>query len=151
MSGYILAVDPGNMTGYAHMTFTDHWDPDTVQSGQLPAHDFIYHADRWLMDKHTIIVCESFTITAETARKTAQPDAIETIGVLKFFARRSGARFELQRPGDAKGFVTNAQLRKIGLWKKNEDHARDALRHLVLGICSHGVGQQREELLQSLA
>lgn len=153
MSGYILAVDPGGMTGFAYTLLGEHWEPANVVADQMPAHAFCdwTYAQPAFIHTNTLFVCESFKITAATAKKTAQPDALETIGVLKFFARRSNAQFHLQDPGSAKTFVTDKQLRKIGLWKPGQDHARDAIRHLVLGICSFGVGQQREELLQSLA
>lgn len=135
------------------MAQLDHWDPLLVQSGQSPSDqfcDWVAGTGAFHMEG-SLWVVESFTITAQTARKSPQPEPMEVIGVLKFLARRAGVRYEAQGPGAAKNFVTDAQLRKIGLYKKGEDHARDAIRHLVLGICSFGVGQLREELLQSLA
>jgi hypothetical protein len=75
---------------------------------------------------------------------------MEVIGVLKFLARRSSAQLQMQTPAAAKRFCSDAQLRKIGLWQPGKDHARDAIRHLILGIVTHGTGQAREELIQSL-
>jgi hypothetical protein len=150
---YVIAVDPGKMTGWAYTWLMETWDANNVTAGQTPAAEFcdwIADTPAFMMAGNLFIV-ESFTITASTARKSPQPDALETIGVLKFLARRSGARLEEQMPSAAKRFVSDTQLRNLNLWYPGKDHARDAIRHLVLGIVSHGGGQAREELLQSLA
>lgn len=150
---YALAVDPGNMTGWAYAALHGPWSAGIVTSDQTPANEFC----DWVADSIVplgldgIWFVESFTVTAQTARLSQQPVPMEVIGVLKFLARRSGVRLELQTPAAAKRFVSDAQLRKIGLWQPGRDHARDALRHLVLGIVTHGAGQAREELIQSLA
>lgn len=132
------------------MSVGDHWDPSGVNAGQLPSDQYL----DWIaaaIGTIDLLVHETFTITPETARKSPQPEPIEVIGVMKFLARRAGVRSEGQSPGAAKNFVTNAQLKKIGLWVPGQDHARDGIRHLVLAIVSHTTGQAREELLQSLA
>lgn len=146
----IIAADPGNMTGWASINLGDTWNPTAVSAGQLPSDQFC----DWLAtigNQADLILYETFTINAETARKSPQPAPIEVIGVMKFLARRAGVRIEGQSPGSAKTFVNNNQLRKIGLWKPGQDHARDAIRHLALGIVAFTTGQAREELLQSLA
>lgn len=148
---YAIAVDPGNMTGWSVWSGSG-WDPRDVRSGQMPADQFVdWVADEAIEWSTPTLFVESFTVTAQTARMSPQPVPIEVIGVLKFLARRSGARLVMQSPAAAKRFVTDSQLRKIGLWQPGKDHARDAIRHLVLGIVTHGTGQAREELIQSLA
>jgi hypothetical protein len=150
---YVIAVDPGGTAGWAYTWLTDTWDANNITAGQTPANEFC----DWIADTPAfmmagnLFVVEAFTITAATARVSAQPDALETIGVLKFLARRNGSRLELQTPGAAKRFVSDKQLKSLGLWYPGKDHARDAIRHLVLGIVSFGSGQAREELIQSLA
>src|SRR5690606_20118145 len=112
---YVLAADPGLTTGWATMSIWGSWHPSQVSAGQLGADMFC----DWVasLPAGGLWVVESFTITAATARMSQQPTALEVIGVLKFLARRSGCRLEMQRPGDAKMFCTDKQLRKIGLWK----------------------------------
>lgn len=150
---YALAVDPGNLTGWATFMLGGHWASGSVNSGQMPADEFLdWVCDApLLLDGSCLWLVETFTVTAQTASMSQQPVPMEVIGVLKFLARRSGARLELQTPASAKRFVSDAQLRKIGLWQPGMDHARDAIRHLVLGIVTHSAGQAREELIQSLA
>lgn len=146
----IIAADPGNMTGWASIALGDTWSADEVNAGQLPSDEFC----DWMFTAVSLVdlvIYETFTITSQTTRKSPQPIPIEVIGVMKFLARRSGTRIESQSPGSAKQFVTDAQLRKLGLWKPGQDHARDAIRHLVLGIVAFTTGQGQQELLQSLA
>lgn len=146
----IIAADPGNMTGWASVSLGQHWTPSAINAGQLAADAF---CDWVALIAHQIdlFIYETFTINAETARKSPQPAPMYVIGTILFLMRRAGVRCEGQAPGAAKTFVNNSQLRKIGLWKPGEDHARDAIRHLVLGIVAFTTGQAREELLQSLA
>ena len=79
------------------------------------------------------IVCETYTITMETLRKSRQTTALELIGALRWFAIQHGIPFVLQSPAEAKGFGTDAKLEKIGWLKpKAQDHANDAARHLLV-------------------
>lgn len=147
---YIIAVDPGETCGWAMANFEeDKWTPSQVAAGQSKANDW----EDWTADNLTpevLLLVETFTITARTAQMSQQPRALETIGVMKFLARRAGCRIEFQTPSSAKRFATDGQLKKMGLWKPGQDHARDAIRHLVLGMATHGAGQAREEMIQSL-
>jgi len=146
----IIAADPGLTVGWASISLGDHWDPSLVSAGQLAADDF----EDWMAvvtPNVDLLIFETFTINAETARKSPQPAPMYVIGVMKFIARRAGVQIEGQSPGSAKTFMNNTQLKKVGLWVSGQDHARDAIRHLLLGIVAFTTGQAREELLQSLA
>ena len=149
---YALAVDPGNTVGWAYAMLGSHWSRTAVTSGQTASDDFLdwLTGSTMFLDQSCIWLVESFTVTAMTARLSQQPVPMEVIGVLRYLARRSGVHLELQTPAAAKRFVSDDQLRKIGLWQPGKDHARDAIRHLVLGIVTHGTGQARDELIQSL-
>ena len=151
---WALAVDPGNMTGWAYLDLrTPGWNPDNVTAGQTPSDlfcDWVADTPQFRSPK-TLLFVETFTVTRSTAEKSPQPVPIEVIGVMKFLSRRSLSTIHMQLPADAKNFVTDKQMKKIGLWKPGKDHARDAIRHLVLGLVQHGPGQVQQELLQSLA
>lgn len=151
---HVIAVDPGMTCGWAmaHL-LDDHWDPSRVAAGQASHEDWCDWAEVNL-NAECLLIVEKFTITARTAQLDTEGAGITigVIGVMRHLARRSGAYFvNTQSPSDAKNFLTNAQMRKVGLWKPGEDHARDAIRHLVLGLAVFGTGQAREEMLQSLA
>ena len=149
---YALAVDPGDMTGWAHMMLGGHWSANSVAAGQCTDYEFLnWFADTpQFLDSSCLVLIETFTITAQTVRMSQQPIAMEVIGTMKFLLRRARSCPVMQTPAAAKRFCSDAQLRKIGLWQPGKDHARDAIRHLVLGIVTHGTGQVREELIQSL-
>ena len=88
-----------------------------------------------------VIVAERFTINQQTIRHSQQTTALEVIGYLRAIALGWGeVDFVLQTPADAKRFAQigsnqNARLDKLG-WTQRplaaNDHANDALRHLML-------------------
>lgn len=146
----IIAVDPGETVGWAVASLSDEFKPQEIGAGQSLADDW----EDWCslnVIADCLLVVEKFTITARTAQMSQQPRALEVIGVMRYLARRSGAQFHMQTPSAAKKFASDAQLRKVGLWKPGQDHARDAIRHLLLAIATHGDGQARQDMLQSLA
>lgn len=148
----VLAADPGNMTGWAMLALGEHWDPKNVYCGEMQSDEFCDWIEQWTVSGTLdLLIYETFTITAQTIRKSPQPTPIEVIGVMKFLARRGHVQIEDQSPSSAKQFVTDAQLRKLQLWQPGKDHARDAIRHLVLGVIAFTHGQAQQELLQSLA
>jgi hypothetical protein len=76
---------------------------------------------------------ETFTISANTAKLTrgGSNDALDIIGGLKWLAYKHGIPIVSQSPSDAKSFMTDEKLRKLGQWTRGSDHARDATRHLA--------------------
>lgn len=154
MSLYVIAIDPGMTCGWAMADFKeDKWSPESIAAGQSRGDDLCdWAADNF--GQNCLVIVEKFTITARTAQLS--PDGthatLDVIGVMRFLARRVGAHYDCsQTPSAAKRFANDAQLKKMGLWKPGQDHARDAIRHLVLGIATFNAGQVREEMLQSLA
>ena len=137
MKRFVLAVDPGGMTGYAWWN-TEHPNgpPWSAQSDRVT---FLRNAESWLQANagDVLVICERFTISEGTVRKSRE-GALETlriIGALEWITERTGNEFDLsQTPADAKALVTNERLRALGWWKVGEDHSRDALRHLALGL-----------------
>jgi hypothetical protein len=148
----IIAVDPGQTCGWAMADFGDgHFTPEGIVAGQAVADDWEDWCAANVSARCTVVV-EKFMITARTAELSPQPRAIEVTGVMKFIARRTGATFiGSQTPSAAKKFASDTQLKKVGLWCPGQDHARDAIRHLLLAIATQSDGQARQEMLQSLA
>lgn len=148
----IIAVDPGEMCGWAMASIGEEsFRAEAISAGQSKADDWEDWAYANVAEGHVMVV-EKFVVTARTAQLSPQPRPIEVIGTMKFICRLRGATYDgSQSPSAAKRFATDVQLKKVGLWKPGQDHARDALRHLLLAIVKHGTGQAREEMLQSLA
>jgi len=128
-----LAVDPGTTTGVA-LWLSPGPKPATYQ---LPVNDTVdLCADLLQGQPSTLVVCESFV--PRPGAKSWQPDAIETLGVLRHLARWNGHKFELQSPADAKRFSTDAKLRKLEWYQTTVGgHINDALRHLLLALVRH--------------
>ncbi len=139
----ILAVDPGKVTGFAL------WDGEkVVQVEELMWLRFleametdVYRRDALGVYAPTIteIVCEDYRVTIQTLKKTWQPYSLYQIGTLMFWAGRSGIPFTLQTAGEAKEFMTNDRLRRLGWWQSGTaGHGNDALRHLGLYLAKTG-------------
>lgn len=145
---FILAVDPGGTVGYALYPLDGgEFRTDMVQAGQASVEDFLDWARSSIAEDWTVVV-EKFTITANTVKLTAggTHDTLDVIGVLRHLCRWQGAEFKLQTPGQAKNFVSDSQLKSLGLWIKSQDHARDAIRHLVFGLVNSTRGETCEDL-----
>lgn len=134
----IIAVDPGGTTGYCSWSDEDEGEPEFSAGQEASRNGFIDMVQRRAMWTD-VIVCEDFRITMQTAKKSAQPDALKIIGALDYLAWKYGAKFVLQTPADAKRFGTDVRLRKAGFWTPGRRHANDAARHLFLHLCKTGL------------
>lgn len=126
---HVLAVDPGVATGWAL------WHDGRMSTGidddQVRFCDFAWRWVRMVGDGECgVIVCESYRITAGTAKMTFQPASLEIIGFLRWLAAFEGFRFILQAPAD-KRFMPDRKLRSLGWFVSGSaGHDNDALRHL---------------------
>ena len=136
----ILTIDPGHTTGMAFHDFTSSDKPETLMPvglGNAYNEFFSFIANNAL----DLVVCEKFTITSATSKKSrgGSNEAIELIGVARYMAWDHSVSFEEQSPADAKNFCSDEKLRRLGWYVSGLDHARDALRHLVLAGVRHKV------------
>lgn len=141
-SPVVLAVDPGGTTGVA-WGVVNPGGLVTVGSGEVLGgdHGFFKFFDQFVTAGYPLVtlVCETFTITASTARKTQQPDALFIIGLLRYWSAKHGVTLHMQRPGEAKGFGTNDKLKHLGWYQPTKGgHANDAVRHLVTHLARTG-------------
>lgn len=128
----IVAVDPGKVTGLATWygggkgSFNSWQDEcwDAVEQ----VHDLLTH------DTVEAVVCESYTITMQTLKKTRGENwSLESIGSLRYISRIAKVPFVLQSPADAKKFATDTKLKAAGWWNPTPGaHANDAARHLLV-------------------
>ncbi len=147
----VLAGDPGGTSGWAQARVDTPEDlRSTLTRGQLNPSEFAELLRRFCLNarrqralggtERYLLVMERFTITAVTGKLSAQPDALELIGLSRYLAEWSGVEFDVsQAPGDAKAFAHNDALRKWGVWVPAQEHARDAVRHLCLKAMKLGV------------
>jgi hypothetical protein len=140
----ILSVDPGKATGMALFTFETGQEPVLVWSGEFQQEDYAKPIREALatVQGDLEIVCERFTINAQTVKNSQAPYSLEQIGILKqclMDAGRPADDIYLQSPADAKAMFPNSALKKLGYWHRGgEGHALDAIRHGLLRIIKSG-------------
>jgi hypothetical protein len=129
----IFAVDPGKTCGIAW-----YWPGRKVRQFRSNERDPWDAVDLACGSGADLVVCESFV--PRPGVRTWQPEALETIGALRYVCDRAGVPFETQSPADAKRFSNNRKLELLG-WRKPTPggHADDAARHLLLAAVRHGV------------
>ena len=145
---YVLSVDPGKMSGVCLLEWSGSEDDLPVVKFSVEVDDAGYASPidialhQWRAYDSFMVVCERFTITAQTVRNSQAPYSLEQIGILKHMCRTSGYAPEditFQAPVDAKTMFTNESLKKIGTWHKGgEGHANDAIRHALLKLVKSG-------------
>ena len=141
----VIALDPGGSTGWATLEelVAQPNDPDLPYGGirfecgvlgPKPHHSEL----REMLENFVpnVVISESF-MYRNTSRTGLVLDSVEYIGILKLFCHNSGARYVEQSPAQAKGFVKDTTLKKIG-WYSTVTHSRDAARHLMYYLVNSG-------------
>jgi len=145
---YALAVDPGKISGVALLSWTTQDTDLPILEASYEVDDEAFasvinqHLENWHKQDIFFVVCERFTITAQTVKNSQAPYSLEQIGVLKHLCRvadYSISNISFQTPVDAKNMFPNEALKKIGTWHKGgEGHANDAIRHALLKLAKSG-------------
>ena len=132
----VIALDPGKTTGYAVW-----WQGcERPTGGQDESCQSVgERLDCWLSvhEGDAVVVCERFIINVNTVGNSQAPWSLELIGVARYLAAKYHAQFVLQTPADAKTFMKDERLKKLGWYLKGKVHANDALRHLGLYVFTH--------------
>lgn len=126
-----LALDPGKTTGVA-------WrEQGTIRGIQWPGESIWvvlngFHSTLGI----TELVVENFISRPGPAVNLS---ASEGIGRIRAWCELEGVRLILQTPAAAKRKVTDDRIRQAGGWMRGQQHARDAVRHLLLR--EHNAGE----------
>jgi hypothetical protein len=141
----IIAVDPGKTTGISILQIKVGEEPVLLDSNELVITDFAPYMrnqfERFWIGPHEPsinmeIVCERFTINAQTVRNSQAPWSLEQIGVMKQICRDynySEEKIIWQQPADAMNMFNNEKLKRLGYWHRGgKDHANDSIRHALL-------------------
>lgn len=143
MSTAVLAVDPGGTTGWASLDPTGHFQSGEVRDWLM----WLRQVDRAVNTERYTVVIERYTVTADTAKKSRQYDALEIIGALKYICYVNGvAPPVMQYPAEGKAFGTDRKLHKVGWFSRGHGHANDAARHLLCYSVKHGLVDARQFL-----
>jgi hypothetical protein len=144
MTHYVLSVDPGKASGIALVSWSGDKEetPKRVLTFEAQPDEYAENIklclEGWKQHDSFKVVCERFTITAQTVRNSQAPYSLEQIGILKHLCREAGYKVEdiiFQTPADAKNMFPNPALQTLEVWHKGgEGHANDALRHALLAL-----------------
>lgn len=140
---HVLSVDPGKATGMALFSIEQGQEPVMIWSGEYQQEEYAAPIRATLVDHPDVdIVCERFTINAQTVRNSQAPYSLEQIGILKQCLMDAGRKPDdiyFQSPADAKAMFDNPKLKKLEYWHKGgEGHALDAIRHGLLRLVKLG-------------
>lgn len=144
---WILSVDPGKATGLALFKYEQGGEPELLWSAEVQQDEYAEPIRKYLKLYEgqlggIEVVCERFTINAQTAKNMQAPYSLEQIGILKqclMDIGRPANDIYFQSPADAKAIFPNPALKKLGYWHRGgEGHAQDAIRHGLLRIVKSG-------------
>lgn len=144
---FVLAVDPGKATGLALFEFTKGTEPIMHWSEEVQFETYAEPIRNVLSQSYgpedqIHVVCERFTINAQTTKNSQAPFSLEEIGVLKQLMLDAGMSVDdlkFQSPADAKAMWDNPKLKKLDYWHRGgEGHALDAIRHGLLYMVKLG-------------
>jgi hypothetical protein len=147
MTKLILAVDPGKATGMALFKYESGSEPSLEWAIEVQQDEYAAPIRKALVDAAAAnleieIICERFTINAQTVRNSQAPYSLEQIGILKqclMDVGRPADDIYFQTPADAKALFPNDKLKKLEYWHKGgEGHALDAIRHGLLRLVKIG-------------
>ena len=132
----IVALDPGGTTGWAT------WHGGNLllggqgfnsgQMGPSEHHEELYDFLSFEQTQDFQVVTESFEYRQQQ-RPTVVLISKEYIGVAKLWIakRQKRGRIVEQTAGKVKPFWTDDKVKKLGLWNSGQQHANDAMRHLL--------------------
>lgn len=136
--GRLLAIDPGETTGYSVFECTKEDNPKLVTYGQLasaPIDQGIDLLTQTIMEVNpTKIVYEDYRVYSwKTQDHTwAALHTPQLIGVIQTLARQHRLSTYKQMAQHAKQFFTNEKLEEWGYYCRGKRHATDSIRHALL-------------------
>lgn len=135
----LVAIDPGPHTGIfcasdkgaIRLSLTLNLDEASQQLG-ITQHRYLWD---WLKD-HVYpsdeIILEKFEFQKDKRSKEfLNYDAGEYVGVIKLWCDLYRTPLRLQSPSQKDQFWDDDKLKRVGLWKGMDRHARDAARHYL--------------------
>jgi hypothetical protein len=123
----VIAIDPGRCSGYCYAAF-DQGELYFVPFQMVDDVEELWNRLRKFDPKH--IVCESFEFRG-AARRGLDLFPVQLIGVVRLYEALRGTPVYLQPASVGKGYFSDPTLKKLGLYKRGNEHGRDASRHLL--------------------
>lgn len=118
----IIALDPGITTGVAFLPSNGTIHTDQIKYPHRLFYDYLGSLEP------TVLVYERFIYQR---RNKVVLFPVEVIGVINLFAQQRDIPLYTYSASQAKNFMTDDKIKKMGLWTKGQVHGMDALRHLL--------------------
>lgn len=151
--GTLLALDPGETTGYA-IFYCVGWEVRLIKYGQLPCTPLekgIEAIREVIKETQQIssrdvpacdvrVVYEDYKVYAwkANAHSWESLHTPQLIGCIRMACKDNNIPVSTQMAQQPKGFVTDEKLHQWGFYQKGVKHARDAIRHgLYYLLCTH--------------
>lgn len=143
---YVLAIDPGKMTGMTLFSYEKGQEPVKIWSRELEQYEVADSVREVLGNSEILptldVVCERFIINAQTVRNSQAPYSLEVIGIVKQCLLDSGRMMDdiyFQAPANAMAMFTNEKIKKLDYWHRGgAGHALDSIRHALLRLVAKG-------------
>lgn len=137
---HVWSFDPGETTGWCHLSVHSDeqgecevglfncGEADHLQVGNMLYDNPALKAAIGKQELEIDFVAERFVMNSKI---TQSPWSLETIGLIRYFAKIYHIPFHLQAPSQAKNLIKNTVLKKADLYVPGQGHAMDAARHAV--------------------
>lgn len=146
--GTLLALDPGETTGWSVWYCKPGEDDVMIACGQLPSWPLqtFVPGFKFLISKYgpTRIVYEQYRVYEWKTESHAWSDVptLRIIGSLETILLLQDIPFSNQSAQVAKQFVTDDKLKSWNLYERGQRHSRDSMRHACYFLC-FGVTSQK--------
>jgi hypothetical protein len=140
--GRLLAVDPGETTGFA--VFDSYLTADWVEIDQIktwPEPDAVRNLTSLIETSHPqLVVAEQYRIYdwKSDDHKWSPVNTTQVIGCIWTLCIQRGIPIVWQSAQNAKGFWTDDKLKEYGVYIPGVRHGRDATRHALHYLCFGG-------------
>lgn len=144
----ILAVDPGGTTGVAMYSYhSKQWCTWQIPYKPIELYEFFTN---WIADLPVMVICERFDYRPSGKYDFGGSRAIpkvdltprNVIGILELACAYTDVEIVWQSPSTINGddgkktkdpsvFWTDEKVKKLGLYKANNVHAMDAVKHIL--------------------
>jgi len=132
--GCVLAMDPGETTGWALLECQSHHTL-LINQGQIdswPLEVGVPSLEGLIKDvAPDFLVYEAYHIYAwrSNEHKFSEVPTLQIIGAIKTLSVQQGVMVGCQTAQTGKAFFTDDRLKSMNLYVEGQKHARDALRH----------------------